>query len=77
MNMENKLITGYVSYPKEDHPDFKGVQIVDGKNNFSINGMNINAYEDLLNIQYTEANEFRLEVVRDNERIELIGSIND
>lgn len=43
----------------------------------SINGMNINAYEDLLNIQYTEANEFRLEVVRENERIELIGSIND
>lgn len=43
----------------------------------SINGMNINTYEDLLNIQYTEANEFRLEVVRENERIELIGSIND
>lgn len=43
----------------------------------SINGVNINTYDDLLNIQYTETNEFRLEVVRENERIELIGSIND
>lgn len=44
MNMENKLITGYVSYPKENHPDFKGVQIVDRKNNFSISWLNQQAY---------------------------------
>ena len=42
--MESKLITGYTNYKRENHPDFKGVQIIDGKNNFSISWLNQQAY---------------------------------
>ncbi|MDO5440511.1 MAG: trypsin-like peptidase domain-containing protein [Erysipelotrichaceae bacterium] len=43
----------------------------------SINGLAINSYNDLLAVEYSEATSFDLEIVRSNEIINLVGSIND
>lgn len=43
----------------------------------SINGIDINSYSDLLNIEYTNADTFEFVVNRNNEEIVLAGSIND
>lgn len=43
----------------------------------SINGIEINDFNDLLKIEYSEANTFELEIVKNNERVTLTGSIND
>lgn len=43
----------------------------------SINESSINTYSDLLTIEYTQADTFSLDVVRNDENITLVGSIND
>ena len=43
--MEQKNITGYEKeYESKQHPDIKGVQIIEGKNNFPISWLNQQGY---------------------------------
>lgn len=43
----------------------------------SINGLEINDYDDLLSIEYDNTDTFNITVVRNNETINLVGKIND
>ena len=43
--MQQKNITGFEKeYETKDHPNIKGVQIIDGKNNFQISWLNQQGY---------------------------------
>ena len=57
--MEQKNITGYeTEYETKDHPDIKGVQIIDGKNNFPISWLNQQGYcEYQIYLQYLKGIE--------------------
>ncbi|MGI6448297.1 MAG: CRISPR-associated protein Cas4 [Methanobrevibacter boviskoreani] len=51
--MENRDIDNYSSYDYENHPNIKGVQVINGVNNFPISWLNIQGYcEYELYLQY-------------------------
>ena len=51
-SMENKLII-MQKYPKENHPTIKGIEIIEGKNNFPISWLNQQGYcEYQIYLQY-------------------------
>ncbi|MDR3063737.1 MAG: CRISPR-associated protein Cas4, partial [Methanobrevibacter sp.] len=41
---ENKIINFNFDYTVENHPNIKGLQIVDGKNNFPVSWLNQQGY---------------------------------
>lgn len=56
---------------------FKDLGLKKGDIILSVNGLKLQSYKDYLNIKYSDLSELKLEIYRDNEILELVGTYNN